>query len=118
MPTFRGGVHYCLGAHLARVELADALRVITACMSNPHCSGPAPWKAITELQDPQHFPSNSRLEWLVKRPNSDSAATINDVVVRNESTESVRRTAYHMSQRRTLPTQLAYGGIDELECGG
>src|SRR5262249_6153966 len=35
MPTFGGGVHYCLGSHLARLELTEALRVITKRMPNP-----------------------------------------------------------------------------------
>ena len=35
MLTFGSGVHHCLGAHLARIELAEALRVITSRMSNP-----------------------------------------------------------------------------------
>jgi cytochrome P450 len=56
MLTFGGGVHYCLGAHLARIELAEALRVITAKMSNPRRTGPAPWKPITELSGPTALP--------------------------------------------------------------
>lgn len=56
MLTFGGGVHYCLGAHLARVELAEALRVITARISIPRRTGPAPWKPITELSGPTILP--------------------------------------------------------------
>ena len=46
MLTFGGGIHYCLGAHLARAELAEALTVITRRMPNPRRSGPAPWKPL------------------------------------------------------------------------
>jgi cytochrome P450 len=56
MLTFGGGVHYCLGVHLARLELAEALRVITARMSTPRLTGPAPWKPITELSGPTTLP--------------------------------------------------------------
>jgi cytochrome P450 len=56
MLTLGGGVHYCLGAHLARVELAEALRVITRRMPNTRCTGPAPWRPPTELSGPTTLP--------------------------------------------------------------
>ena len=56
MLTFGGGAHYCLGAHLARLELAEALTAITRRMPNPHRSGPAPWKQITEITGPTTLP--------------------------------------------------------------
>lgn len=56
MLTFGGGVHYCLGVHLARVELIEALRVVTARMAPPRRAGPAPWKPITELTGPIVLP--------------------------------------------------------------
>lgn len=56
MLTFGGGVHYGLGVHLARVELIEALRVLTARMVNPRRTGPAPWKPITELTGPTQLP--------------------------------------------------------------
>jgi cytochrome P450 len=56
MLTFGGGVHYCLGAHLARLELTEALRVITQRMPNPRRTGPAPWKAISGITGPTTLP--------------------------------------------------------------
>jgi cytochrome P450 len=56
MLTFGGGVHYCLGAHLARLELTEALRVITTRMPNPRRTGPAPWKAISGITGPTTLP--------------------------------------------------------------
>ena len=56
MLSLGGGVHYCLGAHLAKVELAEALRVITQRLTNPRRVGPAPWKAPTELSGPISLP--------------------------------------------------------------
>jgi cytochrome P450 len=52
MLTFGGGVHYCLGAHLARIELTEALRVITARMPNPVLGGPARWTAMSGITGP------------------------------------------------------------------
>jgi len=40
MLTFGGGTHYCLGAHLARIELTEALRIITQRMPNPAAPNP------------------------------------------------------------------------------
>ncbi|MGA8544170.1 MAG: cytochrome P450 [Mycobacterium sp.] len=54
--TFGGGIHYCLGAHLARAELAQALTVITRRMPNPHRSGPAPWKPLVGITGPTTLP--------------------------------------------------------------
>jgi cytochrome P450 len=56
MLTFGGGVHYCLGAHLARVELAEALKVLARRMPNLRRTGPAPWKSIFEISGPTTLP--------------------------------------------------------------
>jgi cytochrome P450 len=54
--TFGGGVHYCLGAPLARVQLVEALRVITRRMANPRLTGPTPWKPIIGISGPITVP--------------------------------------------------------------
>jgi len=54
--SFGGGIHYCLGANLARLELAEALRVITQRMPNPHRTGPAPWKPLVGITGPTTLP--------------------------------------------------------------
>jgi cytochrome P450 len=56
MLTFGGGVHYCLGSHLARAELVEALTVITRRMPNAHRTGPAPWKPMTGMSGPVTLP--------------------------------------------------------------
>jgi cytochrome P450 len=56
MLTFGGGVHYCLGAHLARVELAEALKVLARRTPNLRRTGPAPWKSIFEISGPTTLP--------------------------------------------------------------
>jgi cytochrome P450 len=56
MLTFGGGVHHCLGAHLARVELVEALRVITRRMPNARRVGPAPWKPPAGISGPTSLP--------------------------------------------------------------
>jgi cytochrome P450 len=56
MLTFGGGTHFCLGAHLARLELAEALRIITQRMPNPRRTEPARWKAMTGIIGPVSVP--------------------------------------------------------------
>jgi cytochrome P450 len=50
--TFGGGVHYCLGANLARMELAGALTVLARRMPNPRRIGAAPWKPMLGMSGP------------------------------------------------------------------
>jgi len=54
--TFGGGVHYCLGANLARRELAEALNVLAERLHNPRTAGPAPWKPMVSLTGPKSLP--------------------------------------------------------------
>ena len=56
MQTFGAGMHYCLGANLARLELAEALTVMAQRMPNPRRTGPAPWKPLTALTGPITLP--------------------------------------------------------------
>jgi len=56
MLTFGGGVHYCLGSHLARLELVEALTVMSQRMPNPRRTGPAPWKPLIGLSGPITLP--------------------------------------------------------------
>ncbi|MEE6179905.1 cytochrome P450 [Mycobacterium sp. 050134] len=50
--TFGGGAHYCLGANLARRELAEALAILTRRLLAPRRVGPAPWKSLLGLTGP------------------------------------------------------------------
>jgi cytochrome P450 len=54
--TFGAGVHYCLGANLARPEIAEALKTVTRRMPNPRRTGPAPWKPLAALSGPTSLP--------------------------------------------------------------
>jgi cytochrome P450 len=54
--TFGGGVHYCLGANLARRELADALRILTGRLPSVRRAGSAPWKPILGMSGPTRLP--------------------------------------------------------------
>ncbi len=54
--TFGGGAHYCLGANLARRELAEALVVLTRRLPAPHRAGPAPWKSVLGMTGPTTLP--------------------------------------------------------------
>ncbi|HKV18471.1 MAG TPA: cytochrome P450 [Mycobacterium sp.] len=50
--TFGGGVHYCLGANLARLELAEALKILSERLPNPRRVGTVPWKPLLGLSGP------------------------------------------------------------------
>lgn len=52
MLTFGGGIHYCLGVHLARVELAEALAVMARRMPQISRTGPAGWKPVLGVSGP------------------------------------------------------------------
>ncbi|MCV7423780.1 cytochrome P450 [Mycobacterium yunnanensis] len=54
--TFGGGAHYCLGANLARRELAEALTVLTRRLTAPRRVGPAPWKPLLGMTGPTTLP--------------------------------------------------------------
>jgi cytochrome P450 len=56
MQTFGAGAHYCLGANLARRELAEALKVMSHRMHNIRRAGPAPWKPIMSITGPATLP--------------------------------------------------------------
>jgi cytochrome P450 len=56
MQSFGAGAHYCLGANLARREIAEALRVMSARMRNLRRGGPAPWKPMVGISGPAALP--------------------------------------------------------------
>ena len=54
--TFGGGTHYCLGAHLARLELTEAIGAMTTRCPQLHRTGPSPWKKLTGVTGPTTLP--------------------------------------------------------------
>ncbi|MGE2691279.1 cytochrome P450 [Mycolicibacterium pulveris] len=50
--TFGGGAHYCLGANLARRELAEALIILARRIPNVRRVGQAPWKPLLGMSGP------------------------------------------------------------------
>lgn len=63
--TFGGGAHYCLGANLARRELAEALVVLTRRLPVANRTGPAPWKSLLGMTGPTTLPIEFTSEQLV-----------------------------------------------------
>jgi cytochrome P450 len=56
MQSFGAGAHYCLGANLARREIAEALTVMARRMRNLRHAGPAPWKPMVGITGPAVLP--------------------------------------------------------------
>jgi len=56
MQTFGAGAHYCLGANLARREMAEALSVMASRMPNLRRDGIAQWKPIVAITGPATLP--------------------------------------------------------------
>lgn len=54
--TFGGGVHYCLGAHLARLELTEGLRLLPDQLATVRRTGPVRWKPIVGVTGPATLP--------------------------------------------------------------
>jgi cytochrome P450 len=54
--TFGNGAHYCLGSNLARLELAQALTVMTQRMPSLRRTGPAPWPSMIGVTGPSTVP--------------------------------------------------------------
>ncbi|STZ74211.1 biotin biosynthesis cytochrome P450-like enzyme [Mycolicibacterium fortuitum] len=54
--TFGGGLHYCLGANLARLEVAEALVAMTRRLPSPRRDEPAPWKPMMGMSGPVTLP--------------------------------------------------------------
>lgn len=55
--TFGSGIHHCLGAHLARAELQEALTLIAQRLPDLELAGPVTWKPETfGIWGPAHLP--------------------------------------------------------------
>ncbi|PXX07014.1 cytochrome P450 [Mycolicibacterium moriokaense] len=54
--SFGSGAHYCLGSHLARLELTQGLTVMSQRMPNLHRTGPAPWPSMVGVTGPVSVP--------------------------------------------------------------
>lgn len=54
--TFGGGIHYCLGVHLAKAELAEAMVQMRAKWASIEQIGPAPWKPVVGISGPITLP--------------------------------------------------------------
>jgi cytochrome P450 len=51
-----GGPHFCLGAHIARVEIAALLRELLTRVRDMEPAGPTEWLPSTFISGPKHLP--------------------------------------------------------------
>jgi cytochrome P450 len=51
-----GGAHFCLGAHIARVEIEAMLREVLTRLPDIEPSAPAEWLPSTFISGPKHLP--------------------------------------------------------------
>ncbi len=54
--AFGGGQHFCLGAHIARVEIEAMLREILTRLPDIEPAGPAVWLPSTFISGPKTLP--------------------------------------------------------------
>jgi cytochrome P450 len=54
--TFGSGPHYCLGAHLARAEMEEALAILPSRLPNLRVDGEATWRVGTGIAGPDVLP--------------------------------------------------------------
>jgi cytochrome P450 len=51
-----GGPHFCLGAHIARIEIQALLRELLTRLVDVRPAGPTEWLASTFISGPKHLP--------------------------------------------------------------
>lgn len=56
MLTFGGGVHYCLGASLARIEIQEALVILSKRLPGLAANGEAVWRVGSQIRGPESLP--------------------------------------------------------------
>ena len=56
MLTFGGGIHYCLGVHLAKTELAEALVTLSQRWKSVRQAAPTEWKPVIGISGPISLP--------------------------------------------------------------
>jgi cytochrome P450 len=58
--TFGGGIHYCLGAPLARAEMEEALPILAARLHAPELAGSVHWRPALGICGPITLPIRFR----------------------------------------------------------
>jgi hypothetical protein len=56
MLTFGGGAHYCLGASLARIEIQEALAILSKRLPHLAANGEARWRTGSLIRGPEVLP--------------------------------------------------------------